>query len=697
LAPVAFSRDGDSGQFVELHIGLPERELKAILGHDQQNGSETISDRGSPGAGTAARVVRENPPAGPTERTASAWIAIGLAAVIAASPIANGYFNFNVWGPLALIALAVVVASVRGLRPTFTGQGLVSLSGLVALVGLSAASMLWAESKEAAWTATNRATLYAAVFAIALLTVRDRWSGRAVILLIGVGALVACILLDCAFLAGHGQSAFITDRLDSPIGYINGTAALLAMGTWPWVAAAESAHRRVWRGMALSAATLTLGTAVLTQSRALVPAMLVSAALVLLCAGGRIQRALNLLILLIAVGISMRWTLAVYSHGASTQHTLPPSPTVLRGAAVALFVCAAVAGATQYGVAGALARLPHIRRQTLERRVGRALLVGLATFALVGALLGAPLIARQWRQFTSQARDKNTTNRFVEAGGFRYDLWRIALQEFREHPIAGLGAGNYDSEYYALRRNPEYVLQPHSLELQMLAELGAVGFASLVLFCAPILVAGFRRNGTLASEDRLIKVGAYGLFTAWLIDTTVDWPYDIAGIACMAMVAGALLLVPTRNSGTIRAPRQGFRWVLPVILVIALLGASVGRQYAAARLSSAGAAEIARAPADAIRTLRLGAQLDPYSLSTLYALAAAYARLDEYSAAREVLVVAGRREPLNYVPPALMGDLAMRRGAYSMAVNDYEQAIALNPRDPGLRSALAAALTAKTR
>ena len=62
----------------------------------------------------------------------------------------------------------------------------------------------------------------------------------------------------------------------------------------------------------------------------------------------------------------------------------------------------------------------------------------------------------------------------------------------------------------------------------------------------------------------------------------------------------------------------------------------------------------------------------------------AYARLDDYSGARATLQIAARREPHNYVPPALLGDLAMRRGYYRLAAAEYRRALALNPRDPEL-------------
>jgi tetratricopeptide (TPR) repeat protein len=293
--------------------------------------------------------------------------------------------------------------------------------------------------------------------------------------------------------------------------------------------------------------------------------------------------------------------------------------------------------------------------------------------------------------------DQSAAVRFTEVSGYRYDLWRVAVREFRAHPLGGVGAGNYDADYYRLRNNPEYVLQPHSLELQMAAELGIGGVLFLLLFCGAVLSAGFVKRGTLASSDRLIKIAALGIFAAWLADTSVDWLYDIPGLAGTALIAAALLVAPApRDSGARVAPARRPSWARRGALaagfcVIAVLAASIGRQYAATRFAASGAGEVASSPLAAISTLHTAEQLDPYSLTTLYSISSAYARLDDYGAARETLLDAARIEPDNYVPPALLGDLAMRHRNYRVARLEYRQALLLNPRDPQLvQSALAA-------
>ena len=83
----------------------------------------------------------------------------------------------------------------------------------------------------------------------------------------------------------------------------------------------------------------------------------------------------------------------------------------------------------------------------------------------------------EYRSFTELGARAASTSRFTTGAGNRYDYWRVALDQFRDDPLRGVGAGNYDRTYFAERRTTEDIRQPHSIELQALGELGVVGGA----------------------------------------------------------------------------------------------------------------------------------------------------------------------------------------------------------------------------
>jgi hypothetical protein len=659
-------------------------------------------------------------PIRPTRRPALdplAAAAVLLAAVLALSPLASGYYAFANWAPLTLGAIVLLVALLLVARPRLTGTGILASTGLILLLALSFASILWAESRDSAWTSANQIALYVAIFAIGMLAIRERRPARTVILILGAPALLTSIVLAIVLTTGGGGSAYLLGRLDKPIGYVNGTAGLLAMGIWPWIALAETAGTRRLRVAAMGGAGVIAALAVTTQARALLPTLLVTTALVMIAAPGRARRGLHLLIAAAAIAISAHWTLAIYSSTGPTQSYAPPSG-VLRNAGIAVLAGGILASALTLALEWAAERIPHARRARISRRVGQAMAAGVAA-ALVAVGVGAhSTVTTQWKDFTHLNAEQSASNRFVAIGsGFRYDLWRIALDEFKTDPLGGVGAGNYDDSYYRLRHNPQSVTVPHSLELQMLAELGIGGIIGLLLFCGAVLRAGLSRDRrTLAGRDPALRIAALGIFTAWLTVTSFDWLYDIPGLAGMAILAAAILLVRAPHDeqsvpatdGSESAPVTGAPgplpaasvvsirgrslrvqvWLLSALCILALVAASLGRQYVAMLYSDSGKGLVSTHPVQALQTLRTAEQLDPWSLQTQYAVASAYARLNNYAAARVALVHAEGLEPENYVPPALLGDIATRAGQPASALAAYRRALRLDPLEPALRQAI---------
>ena len=206
------------------------------------------------------------------------WIGVGAAVVLAASPLAHGYFDFAVWGALELGALVLVLVLLRVRRPALSRAGAIALTALAALLALSAASLLWAESREAAWTSVNRVATYCTLFVRScLLSVREAGTGRLVMLVMGSSALIAAAWVCGSMLFGTLHGAFEARRLDAPIGYINGTAGLLAMGLWPWLACAESPRARVTSTVGVAAMSLIASMLVLTESRVVIPGAIIAA------------------------------------------------------------------------------------------------------------------------------------------------------------------------------------------------------------------------------------------------------------------------------------------------------------------------------------------------------------------------------------------------------------------------------------
>ena len=171
------------------------------------------------------------------------------------------------------------------------------------------------------------------------------------------------------------------------------------------------------------------------------------------------------------------------------------------------------------------------------------------------------------------------------------------------------------------------------------------------------------------------------------VSLCVAWLWSIPGVTGLALVGAAVLLAPADRSE--RAPRIA-AWTSPrrrrlalgaLAAALALVAASVGRQYAADWYLDRGRSQLSSEPTTALRDAERALDLNPASLPAHYLAAAAHARRDEYAPARRVLSAAARKEPSDYVPWVLLGDLAVRRGELGQARRDYARAHALSPFD----------------
>jgi len=115
------------------------------------------------------------------------------------------------------------------------------------------------------------------------------------------------------------------------------------------------------------------------------------------------------------------------------------------------------------------------------------------------------------------------TNISAQGSSGRADEWKIAVQIFYGHPIAGGGLGNYPvlSPHYAAQNvslsAARYALSglvTHNTYLEILSELGLVGLALLLAFIGGIAALGFRAlTGNYLADVRARPVGA-GLVAA---------------------------------------------------------------------------------------------------------------------------------------------------------------------------------------
>ena len=523
-------------------------------------------------------------------------IVLGLGAGL--SPFFFAYYDASVWVP---VGLGIVLACAMGVvaRPMCPdGPAALALGGLLGLGVWSLASTAWAESVENAVVSGNLWLVYGALLLLMLVLLRSERRSAVLLGAAGLGVTAVAISVLARLLGGDPGSLFLGGRLNLPLGYINGEGCLFVIGFWLCFAAAET-RRALLAGPAAGMATLMACLAILSQSRGTALAMLGSLIVVVALTPGRTRRIYGLLVLAGGVAVAAPDLLHI------SDHTVAGSvPTGVGHAAGRSALLAALAVGAVWALLTWALGLLRSRDVLRVRRVAAWLLVIPVVLALAVAAGSANRIEHdardQWHAFThlteptaAAGSSSASQTRLLSGAGNRYDYWRIAWHVWREHPVLGVGAGNYARSYYQQRATTEDIQQPHSIELQALSELGLVGALLLAGLIAGIAWGAVRMRPAArrSALTRALMVGAVGAFVAWLIQTSVDWMQLLPGLTAIAIAAAAVMIRPRRlpraAGATSRNPRFGKALAgrpalalgaSAIVVTLVVAGASLSRQ-----------------------------------------------------------------------------------------------------------------------
>jgi hypothetical protein len=562
------------------------------------------------------------------------------------------------WLPYAITAALVLATAVVFGAAFHPPRGaLIALAALLGLAVWAAISIAWSPARSLARDEALLTAFYALAFATPLLTLRtafDRAAATAVV----AGGLVLLVLATGAALAlaPDPDRMFFGGRLVYPVSYANAQAALTLIGFWPAVAlAARRGVAAPLRALACGGAAALLAGWLVTQSKGAGIALAASALVVFALCPGRLR-----LLLPVAIAAAVAGAAASPLTGAFRTTGV----RAIERAGLAVLVVFAVAAGIGLAYAAADRRV-HVTPR-LRHAIGVVVLAALAV-GVGGATVAFAVrvddprgyVDRKWEAFASlpEHREEGATH-FTSLGSNRYDFWRVSLDEFQRHPIRGGGARSFRAAYLEHGRSHETPVRAHSLPLEVLAELGLIGFVLLALAVGLPLAVAARRLPMLPA------LAAFGAGVFWLVHAAADWIWTVPATG---LVFFLLLGIGCTGERTGAALSRAARWPAgAVLLALALL--AFAPPWLSSRLTTRVlehsspdvAADLARArrldplsvapltaeagvadtPSEAIPPLERAAELEPRSAGVQYLLGLAYLEAGRKQAARERLRLA---------------------------------------------------------
>lgn len=625
-----------------------------------------------------------------------AYVEVGhaLAGLVAAGTFllayADGMYVEERWTALAVaVWWAVLVALVVGPREArWSGTAAATTGLLTTFVGWTLTSVVWAGSAEAVYTEFARVALYLGLLVLVLLLARREfvgfWTDGLAVGILAVATLALASRLFPGVVGSQAGSAYLPSlqsRLSYPVGYWNGLGILMGIGSPLVLGSALRARTPLHRGLFVAGMPLLAGTIYLTSSRGAFATAAVGL-LVFLVLSRRRWAVLGLLLL---GGASASLAVVVLERRTALANGLASAAATNEARSAAgwlAIICIVTAWA--YSV---VRSVPWPRQ---PNRVVGWLIAVVATLAVVVAAVSVHPV-RRFDQFKQpSATLAAPTQDFVQAhlvsasGSGRWQFWQAAVAEYHTRPVIGRGAGSFGEWWTQHGTLAKSIQDAHSLYLETLGELGAVGLALLLatLIAGCLAVVRARRDRGAGVTSPAAALGA--ALGAYFLAAGIDWMWELTVVTAVAIVClGLVLVLDSGDAAAGLSPlvRSASR-ALAAMLALALIIAEAIPMLAEVRIGSSQQAARQGRTATALTDARMAVRMQPWAASAYLQLALVEEQAGALTAADATLAQAIQRDRGNWKLRLVAARIETELGHITAARQSYERARSLNPRSP---------------
>jgi O-antigen ligase len=245
-----------------------------------------------------------------------------------------------------------------------------------------------------------------------------------------------------------------------------------------------------------------------------------------------------------------------HNHYAGLMEMLVPIPLVISlsrlaeektriasGVAAAIMVCTIFLSGSRGGMLAIFAELAIFAVILLRQKRSARIALGLVAFAVVLVSLLAWLGGKQ---LTDRVASISTEARGEISGGMRLSIDRDGIRMFANRPWLGWGLGTFPVVYPQFRSfyTNFFVNEAHNDYVQLLAEMGVLGFGTMIWYLMTLYRQARRKIGNWTTQvsgaaTLACTLGVLGILVHSLVDFNLQIPANAVLFYVLCTIAAA--------------------------------------------------------------------------------------------------------------------------------------------------------------
>jgi O-antigen ligase len=247
----------------------------------------------------------------------------------------------------------------------------------------------------------------------------------------------------------------------------------------------------------------------------------------------------------------------------SLSHIVHEKARIAAGVAAAFMVGTIFLSGSRGGMLAIFVELGVFAAIFFREKRSFRIAISLTAFAVV--LVGL-LVWLGGKELTSRVGSISTETRGEISGGMRLSIDRDAVRMFRAKPVLGWGLGTFPVVYPQFRSfyTNFFVNEAHNDYAQLLAEMGLLGFSTLVWYMIILYRQVRRKLGKWSTDVNsavtlACAMGVIGILVHSLVDFNLQIPANAALFYVLTTIAAAPpLLQRTKRPRPVPAEEQDF-------------------------------------------------------------------------------------------------------------------------------------------